>query len=173
VEEEMSKSGKGTSKCYDCGGAKVTATVGPYRMKLAGEWHATIEDAVITHCGDCGGTGVGLENLDGIMRAIAAAVIRKPSRLAADEIRFLRTHLGWTGIKLAKMLGVGAGTVSRWENGKEPIGPVPDRLLRTLDVIREGAAGFDVDTLANIGDAAGAPLKLRVRKSGGKWKAAA
>jgi putative zinc finger/helix-turn-helix YgiT family protein len=166
-------SGKGPTKCFDCEGTRVSTKLGPYRMKLAGDWAATVEDALITSCPDCGGQGVGFKNLEGLMRAIAAAVVAKPTRLAAEEIRFLRTHLGYSGVRLARLLGVGAPTVSRWENGHEPIGAVPDRLLRTLDVIRDGAEGFDVEALAEIGEEQGAPLRLRVRMKDGIWKAAA
>ncbi len=169
----MSKQNKGPRKCLDCGSSRVTTKVGAYRMKLADSWAVTVQDAIITTCEGCAGVGVGFQNLDGLMRAIAAAVVAKPTRLAAEEIKFLRTHLGYSGVQLAKLLGVGPPTVSRWENGHEPIGAVPDRLLRALDVIRDGAENFDVEALAAIGDKPGTPLRLRVRIKDGVWQAAA
>jgi putative transcriptional regulator len=168
------KVNKVRNKCHDCGGLKVTSSIGPYKMPLAGgKWFATIEGAELTYCPDCGGHGVGFQKLGPMMRAIAAAVVRKPTRLAPEEIRFLRDHLGYTGRDLARLLGVGPSSVSRWENGKEPIGPVPDRLLRTLEVLRDGVEGFDVQALGTIGDEAGAPMRLRVRMKDGQWRAAA
>ncbi len=164
---------KHSKKCHDCGGTKVSTSTAAYKMPLAnGRWNVTVEDAIITRCPDCGGQGIGLRKLSPMMRAIAAAVVRKPTRLAAAEITFLRLHLGYNGRELAQLLGVGPGTVSRWENGREPIGAVPDRLLRTLEVIREGV-DFDVQTLGTIGDKSGAPLKLRVSLRDGEWRAAA
>lgn len=160
------------SKCYDCGGTRVTETRGPYKMPLAGgKWFVTVEDAILTHCPDCGGHGVGFENLNGIMSAIAAAVVAKPTRLAAQEIRFLRTELDYSGTKLARMLGVTPSTVSRWENGHEPIGAGPDRLLRMIEVQHGGIEGFDVKVLEHIGNEPGAPLRLRVRMTDGQWQA--
>ncbi len=160
------------SKCYDCNGKRVTTTIGPHRMTLAGGWSATVEDAILTHCPDCGGHGVGYRNMLGIMRAIAAAVVAKPTRLAAQEIKFLRSHLLYSGAKLARMLGVTPSTLSRWENGHELIGAGPDRLLRTIEVIHEGVKDFDVKVLEDIGPEPGAPLRLRVRMTDGQWKAA-
>jgi len=108
------------------------------------------------------------------MRGIAAAVVRKRARLSAAEVTFLRKHLEYTGARLAKALGVTGSTVSRWESGREPVGPSADRLLRVLVLIRDGDADrFDPALFETIEDGA-APLRLSLRRdSRGNWAAAA
>jgi putative zinc finger/helix-turn-helix YgiT family protein len=160
------------SKCYECGSRDVRERVEPRPMPMCLGWSVLVEETIVTTCGACGEEALGYRKLGPMMRAIAAAVVRKPSRLAPDEIKFLRTHLGYEGKELARLLGVGASTVSRWENGHEPIGVVPDRLLRTLEVIREGVE-FDVEVLGDITSDEGAPMDLRVRMRDGQWKVAA
>jgi transcriptional regulator with XRE-family HTH domain len=72
----------------------------------------------------------------------------------------------------AKLLGVAPSQVTRWENGA-PMSGQADRLLRMIEVKHDNVA-FDVQQLAEIGDTAGAPMRLRVvRNRDGSWKAAA
>jgi hypothetical protein len=84
-------------------------------MSLAGKWFATVEDALVTHCPDCGGNRVGFHNMPGITRAIATAMVAKPSQLAAEEIKFLRTHLGYSDAKLCQ--GRGRNSLDPYRGG--------------------------------------------------------
>jgi putative zinc finger/helix-turn-helix YgiT family protein len=137
---------------------------------LAGTWAATVE-ALVYDCPNCG-RGVLYESPGKITQAIAAAVIKKPSRLAAEEIRFLRGHLGMTAKQFGSLLGVSGSQVSRWENGAK-MGPAADRLLRMIEVQHDHLE-FDVQLLRSIAAKPGAPMALRVmRTSDGQWKAAA
>lgn len=52
--------------------------------------------------------------------------------LGAAEIRQLRAQLGWTQARLAVMLGVRQGTVSRWERGRSRPCDTSARRLETL-----------------------------------------
>ena len=50
----------------------------------------------------------------------------------AQDIKKLRTKLGWSQERLAKYLGISIMTISRWENGHfEPM-PLLRRALREL-----------------------------------------
>lgn len=115
-----------------------------------------------------------IDRMAPLLRGIAASVGRKRARLAAAEVTFLRKHLEYTGARLAKALGVTGPTVSRWETGREPIGPSADRLLRALVVIRDGDTDrFDPAQFEAIEDGS-APLRLTLRRdSRGNWAAAA
>ena len=159
--------------CPDCGGP-VQRSRENHRLPLAGEWGVTLEGVEITHCAKCGQRGVAIERLGPLMRGIAAAVVRKRGRLAAPEVTFLRKHLEYTGARLARALGVTGPTVSRWETGREPIGPSADRLLRALVLIHDREAdGFDPAQFEAIEDGA-APVRLTLRKDAkGNWAAAA
>jgi DNA-binding transcriptional regulator YiaG len=168
-EKAMSKKKQATHRCGECG-----VTV-PLRREevpfgLAGKWAATVEALVY----DCAcGRGVVYEAVGPMLRAIAVAVIEKPSRLAPEEIKFLRSHLDLTAQEFGELMGVSASQVSRWENGAAPIGAPADRLLRMLEVKHDGV-DFDVQQLRSIGDKPGAPMRIRVlRAKDGKWRAAA
>lgn len=71
-----------------------------------------------------------IPDLEGLIAAAAIARIKCPFKLSGREIKFLRKALGISGKELAKKLNVAKETVSRWENAKEPVGPMAERLLR-------------------------------------------
>ena len=70
-------------------------------------------------------------------------------------------------IELARHLGVSPEAVSRWENAKDTIGAITDRLVRMV-----AASRLDVpaptEVLAELTDDA-APLALRLRFDGTRW----
>jgi putative zinc finger/helix-turn-helix YgiT family protein len=78
----------------------------------------------------------------------AVAIYRKKHRLlSADEIRAIREHYGLTQIELARLLHLGANTISRWESGRNVQTEAMEMLLRllrdlpgSLDYLRQHAA---------------------------------
>jgi putative zinc finger/helix-turn-helix YgiT family protein len=57
---------------------------------------------------------------------------RKHGLLSADEVRALRKQLGLTQARLARLLRLGANTISRWESGRNVQTAAMDVLLRLL-----------------------------------------
>jgi len=57
---------------------------------------------------------------------------RKRGLLTAEEIRALRQRLGLTQGRLARLLGLGVNTVSRWEAGRNAQSVALDVLLRLV-----------------------------------------
>jgi putative zinc finger/helix-turn-helix YgiT family protein len=170
----MNRSKKMTDDvCVECG-TRLRRRVENHRLTLVGDWGVTLESVEITSCAKCGSRGMSIEKMAPLMRGIAAAVVAKGARLAAPEVTFLRKHLDYTGARLAKALGVTGPTVSRWETGREPIGPSADRLLRALVVLHDGAGDrFDPARFEAIEEGAG-PLRLTLRRDAeGNWAAAA
>lgn len=78
----------------------------------------------------------------------AVALYRtKHGLLSADEIRALRERFGLTQGELAKLLHLGANTISRWESGRNVQTEAMEMLLRllrdlpgSLDYLRQHAA---------------------------------
>jgi putative zinc finger/helix-turn-helix YgiT family protein len=78
----------------------------------------------------------------------AIAVYRKKhGLLSADEIRAIRERLGLTQSELARLLHLGANTISRWESGRNVQTEAMEMLLRllrdlpgSLDYLRQHAA---------------------------------
>jgi len=78
----------------------------------------------------------------------AIAIYRKRhDLLSADEIRLIRERFGLTQANLARLLRLGANTVSRWESGRNVQTAAMDILLRlirdlpgSIDYLRSHAA---------------------------------
>ncbi len=52
--------------------------------------------------------------------------------MTGEEMRFLRSHIGWSGERLGQYLHTDRTKVSKWERGEDQIGPSTDRLMRLL-----------------------------------------
>jgi putative zinc finger/helix-turn-helix YgiT family protein len=160
-------------KCLICGASMDTRREN-YPYRASGLPHVTLEQVEVSRCPVCGETEVSIPHIEALHRAIAVALVRKPARLASEEIRFLRKYLGWSGVDFAAYIGVTPETVSRWEQGKTPMGTTADRLLRMLVVTRVPVEDYSADLLRGItaaGDSHALPLGVRVDREG--WSAAA
>jgi putative zinc finger/helix-turn-helix YgiT family protein len=173
MEEGMKREAKATkaNPCMVCGAAMKTGS-GPFRYTVTPDWAVTLEAVPIRTCGKCGEREHVVQGANELTRAIALAVIRKPGLLSAPEITFLRRTFDMTGREFAKLLGVSAGTISRWERGHERIGTMPDRYLRTLVVLNgEEGEPFDVRSLAGIEARGDGPINLALRLEADGWHA--
>lgn len=153
-------------KC-DCG-ATMTSARENYSYAASGLPHVTLDGVEVRRCGACGEHEVVIPNIEQLHQAIAEAVIGKKARLAAGEVRFLRKHLGWSGADFALHMGVTPETVSRWENGREPIGPVADRLLRLMVVTKAPKSMYYIEALAALEDGF-VPTRVRLSADKSGW----
>lgn len=151
-------------KCTECGEQMVSTREDRPYSRLPGVLLRGVE---VLRCPKCGESEVVIPKPNQLGDLLARHLIEKRDRLVGPEVRFLRAHLGLSGVDLARRMGVAPETVSRWENGKDTMGPVADRLLRLLV-----AGDMSGETLAGIGDEP-KPLSLVVRASGAGWKEAA
>ena len=117
--------------CLNCGASMETHCEN-YHYTASGLPHVTLQQVEVSRCPNCGETEVAIPHIEALHRAIATALVVKRARLAPEEIRFLRKYLGWSGVDFAAYMGVAPETVSRWEQGKTPMGGQADRLLRVL-----------------------------------------
>lgn len=160
------------TRCLECGAPTKTRREKRYRYTECGLTNVIVDGIETTECPRCGETYTGIRAIEQLHRAIAAAVIRKRARLAAEEIKFLRKSLGWSGVDFAKRMGASAETVSRWENGKTPMGPSADRLLRILVARETPVTEYSVDVLAQVtaDDKRAKPVRLEVTRGPKGWK---
>lgn len=82
------------------------------------------------------GAGVSFLGVDELDKAVATLVVTGPTRLRGQEVRFLRSQVAVSQIRLAALLGVQRPTVARWE--AKPDTPIPgaaDRLLRIVYMV--------------------------------------
>lgn len=160
-------------QCLACGGPTKTHREKHYRYTESGLPNVVIEDAVtVATCGRCGDTYTSIPSIEELHRQIAAAVIRKRGRLASAEIRFLRKYLGWSGSDFAKRMGTKPETVSRWENGRAPMGPQADRLLRVLVAKDTPVMEYSADVLAQVAadESPATPVRVEMEKGRKGWK---
>jgi putative transcriptional regulator len=78
------------------------------------------------------GAGVSIVDIEGLHKAIAARVTRKPGAISPQEFRFLRKHLGLSQGALGELIGADSQAIARWEKKSSAIPGPSDRLLRAL-----------------------------------------
>lgn len=153
-------------KCMQCGMAMTSAREN-FNYKASG-LPVTLLNIEVRRCGECGEFEVVIPKIEELHKTIARAVIVKKTRLTAAEVRFLRTHLGWSGTSFASHMGVKPETVSRWENGHDPMSALADRLLRLMVLTQEPVSDYSLDKLVGV-DAAPKPAKIKAEASKTGW----
>jgi putative zinc finger/helix-turn-helix YgiT family protein len=152
-------------KCLECGG-RMAVRRENHRYDACGLAGVTLLRVEVARCPDCGEYEVMIPAIEQLHRKIAWTVVEKRARLAPAEIRYLRKYLGLSGADFAAHMGTRPETVSRWENGTAQMGPVADRLLRAMVVIKEPVKEYSIETLRTVARAAGAPVRVQLRKAG-------
>jgi putative zinc finger/helix-turn-helix YgiT family protein len=118
--------------CYSCGGDIAVIKDRPYHYDECG-LKVIIHGITQYDCLACGETYASIPNTQRLHLLIGSHICEKrKALLRPDEILFLRKDLHLRAKELAKILGASPQAVSRWENGKKPIGETHDRLLRAL-----------------------------------------
>jgi putative zinc finger/helix-turn-helix YgiT family protein len=159
-----------TMTCLECGGSMRTRReVVPFDKPIG--LRGVRVNTLVARCPKCGAYEILIQDLEGLHRAIARAVVTKEARLAADEIRFLRKVLGWSGADFAEHMGASAETVSRWENGAAPMGPQADRLLRLMVMTRDPVSDYrKLDRLKHVARAKPATIRMIAKAGSNGWR---
>ena len=158
-------------KCMNCG-ATLRSTRENYRDREMGLSNVVLNNIEIRRCPDCGEEEVVIPAVRRLHKAVALFLIEKPTRLNAEEIRFLRTYLNWASAEFAANFGVEVATVSRWEHGKLNMSPQADRLLRLAIVHSEGQSpeSYPIAKLRTVANGAPQPLTLKLRQKKESWE---
>lgn len=160
-------------KCLLCGG-EMTTRREDHTYEAAGLAGVVLQGVPVSRCRRCREVEIGIPMIEGLHRTIAAALVGKATRLAPEEIRFLRKHIGLSSTEFARHMGTTPEAVSRWENGRAQMGPVADRLLRAMIVMNEPLKDYTIGRLREIGRGAGAPVRITLRPAGSRgWRPAA
>jgi len=127
--------------CCNACGAGARQTRGSYAYKESGLDHVTLEGIDLIHCDVCDNEDPIIPSINELHALIADALISKPARLDGKELRFLRKFLELSAREFAKLIHVNPSTLSKWENGEDPVGPQSDLLVRAL-IAAKGEENF-------------------------------
>jgi putative zinc finger/helix-turn-helix YgiT family protein len=155
--------------CPECN-QPMSVTHEDYRYDGSGLPHVTLVGIEVRRCAACGEHEVVIPKIEQLHRAMAMAVVEKRARLTAAEVRFLRKYLGWSGVDFARHMGVTPESVSRWENDREQMTAVADRLLRLMIVTRTPVSDYSLDALLDLAEEQ-VPVHLRLAPKRGGWLA--
>jgi DNA-binding transcriptional regulator YiaG len=100
-----------------------------YEYRQCGLNNVVLTGVLVFHC-PCGEVSVEIPALSVLHRFIAFELLRKPSLLVGEEIRYLRKFVGYTASDFAAEIGTSNVTISRWERGVGRITRNADRVLR-------------------------------------------
>ena len=164
---------EGEMKCVRCGSTDVTAKRENFQYTASGLSNVVLEDVEVRYCTDCGDRAAAIPRIEELHRQIGLHLCTQGSRLAPEEIRFLRKMMDWTGAEFARRFGVAPETVSRWETGSQEMGSMAETLLRVWVVLGEDAKEIAIEVLEKIGEkepARARPIRAALKKN---WKLAA
>jgi DNA-binding transcriptional regulator YiaG len=117
------------------------------------------------------GTGVSVDDLDGLHRAIGRFLIEAPKPLNGAELRFLRLEMDLSQSHLAGIIGSTEQNIRRWEKQrKRPISGPADRLLRALYqefIGEDGSVRRMLDRLAGLDQIEGG--RVTVKRKSDAW----
>jgi putative zinc finger/helix-turn-helix YgiT family protein len=121
-------------------------TRGRLKLPINGE-EITVPSASYLKCSKCGEIVLRFQDFKRLHEDAVEMYRRKHGLLSADEIRAIRERFNLNQADLARLLRLGANTVSRWESGRNVQTAAMDILLRlirdlpgSIDFLRDHAA---------------------------------
>jgi DNA-binding transcriptional regulator YiaG len=106
-------------RCEACGSA--LKMLGYKHVEQVGRIKVTDQTALVPQCAGCKSVTLSLGDLAGYERRAAALVLRDGRHVDGDVIRHARKTLGLRQAELAVLLQCTPETISRWENGANPM----------------------------------------------------
>ncbi len=112
---------------------------------------------------DAGEDSVTIPAIGQLHRVIAEGVVTHPAKMTGQELRFLRTEMGLTQARLAKILKVTLLTISRWERNETSINDAAEMLVRLHSVTKlELEVNLDVETVSEKVTASAWAQEIRI-----------
>lgn len=115
-----------------------------------------------------------IPSLQQLHEEIAKGLALQNKRLSGSEIRFLRTHIGLSGVNFAKkIVKVSPETVSRWENNRQKMDISTELLLRMLVLKKIRFTDYEFDDLTNLDSKKTPRFEARFSPRSKRWNLAA
>ena len=137
--------------CIECGKKMKKAQSKPYHFSESGLSYVYLLGCPRHICtnSECEEEEVTIPGFKDLLELLALSIARGESRLLPEEIRYLRSYLGFSGADFAGHIKVAPETVSRWERGTLNMKPTVEKFLRVLVLSRSGPFR-DYDDLAKF-----------------------
>ncbi len=116
--------------CQACGTTMVERRAA-LRLPVNGE-EISVASALHLRCPKCGEIVLRFQDAKRLHEDAIAIYRKKHALLSADEVRAIRERFDLTQADLARLLRLGANTVSRWESGRNVQTAAMDILLRLV-----------------------------------------
>ncbi|SPE36118.1 hypothetical protein SBA6_510009 [Candidatus Sulfopaludibacter sp. SbA6] len=116
-----------TRLCQACGGTQEGRHQN-YSYTESGLDNVVLLDVLVFNC-KCGEIAAQIPAVSVLHQIIAAEILKKPTLIAGEEIRYMRKFVACSAVEFAGIIGSSKISISRWENGAR-ITPNTDRLLR-------------------------------------------
>ena len=131
-------------KCITCGSKMIEEVEKLYHDTAIGLSKVYLRNLPILKCTNpkCMEEEIVIPNPLQLHELLADQVASQTDKLSPEEIRFLRTHLGFSGVDFAKKMSVTPETVSRWEKGTINMSATVEKLLRVLILSKVGPFRF-------------------------------
>lgn len=116
-----------------------------------------------------------IDDMNGLHRAIAQAVVDSNKPLTHEEFKFLRIELNVSQKTLGTRFGVDEQTIARYEKGQTKIPRTTDAALRTLYMEsqeKNNPVSYFLDLLADT-EAEEAAKEIRLEEIENQWEVAA
>jgi len=137
-------------KCVECATAMKKSIV-EHKYVECGLKNITLKNVERFVCPNCGEEELAIPNLEQLHELIANTIAAQGERILPEEIRFLRSHLGFSGVDFAKAIGVTPESVSRWENGHDEMKLSHEKFLRMMTLYEFGPVRDYLKDLPNLG----------------------
>jgi putative zinc finger/helix-turn-helix YgiT family protein len=116
-------------RCSQCHQGELEHTEAEDTIEVAG--HTFTARVPALRCAGCGEIYYDGPSLGRFELAVAVALVRS-GQMNGQVLRFARKVIGLSAKIFAELLGVAPETVSRWENGKQPIDLLAAALLGAM-----------------------------------------
>ena len=161
-------------QCPSCNNTKsLKSETIVHHFKESGLDHITLNGVKKYSCKNCREIIYDFGDINQLNRLIAGALIRKKETLTNKEIRFLRTHVGYSSEMFARILGLDKTSFSRIENNRAKVSNQVNMAVRLAVAGKMADRNYDLhDLLLAIENDKLVSLKNSHFKAGskGQWQ---
>lgn len=139
-------------QCPSCDSKKsMKSEVIVHKFKESGLDNIILNGAKQYRCSQCGEVLFDFGDVNQLNRLIANTILRKKELLTGQEIRFLRTHIGYSSEMFARILGLDKTSLSRIENNRSKVSAQVNMAVRFAVAGKMADRDYDLhDLLTDI-----------------------